>query len=881
MSRRWGSHMPSTINGIGTSYVGRTDVHTFLGSCSKCHNYTQLTSYSTSLYFTFLFVPLIKLGGRRVMGICPSCTNHTVMKLRQFEAARDTAIPEAAQAYASRPNDAEAAGKLLALCSFFEDESTFLAATEQMETRFANHGDVLEGLAETYAFFNFPDAAVEAYERSIVAKDQPHVRGRLALMYLHLQRTEDAARIFQPLAEQQTQDHSPLARLIVTALGSDGHHEDALAMLDSFDHVSLDPKSKQANEQLRRKLLKAKEKGTPLKGDVLPSIDVKKPRESRVVGKVAVYIGPAIAAILFAAFIAVSIYKSYHREVYLINGLAEPYTVTINGTDTYNVVPRIPTRIALAEGTITVEGMYGSIPLPTESMDLHLNFFKRPFSTPLVVLNPDRVAPLVWEETSYAANASLANHHDYEYLTGEFVYERRRTDYLFEEFPTSISMSSQADVVTRDRFAIVRAPEIVRSDSRFFAEVSELGFERAIEALRIRTRYDLNDVAALGLLASTMSTEAFHGYMKAGLDVRPVAVELHLLYQQHRIAERRERALIDEYQQLLDADPRNGDLIYLRGSIEPDPAIRMDYFNRAATADQPSAFGSYALGVNAMMHGDFDAAMPLLKHALTLAPKSSTITTMLAINQLAMGNVDAYVASHNRSIGVYGYSYALVTELMAAFHHAERGHEADQVAQAYAADMLVENEMEQSEPIFARISAANAYCAGEMIAYLKFPIDDWAGIETVEVYLVRGDYDSAIRIAETFDDPQVHLDAVLLLYVALDSAGRHQESADHLEQAIAQLAEGGGDGARLAKILRDDTVPDVETLAALTSQIPAKRYWMLAAGQRFPAIRSECWALAKKLNVFRAPPAISIDTLIEGRPLTTLADHRGAVKFSR
>ena len=50
--------MPSTVNGIGTWYYGKSNLVTRNDTCEFCHNYAELKSYDTTLYFVVVFIPL-------------------------------------------------------------------------------------------------------------------------------------------------------------------------------------------------------------------------------------------------------------------------------------------------------------------------------------------------------------------------------------------------------------------------------------------------------------------------------------------------------------------------------------------------------------------------------------------------------------------------------------------------------------------------------------------------------------------------------------------------------------------------------------------------------------------------------------------------------
>ena len=78
--------MPQRINGIGTSYLGKSNVLSRTGECEACRRGAHLTSYDTRLWFTFFFIPVIPLGKKRILDYCASCTTHRAVPLAEWAA---------------------------------------------------------------------------------------------------------------------------------------------------------------------------------------------------------------------------------------------------------------------------------------------------------------------------------------------------------------------------------------------------------------------------------------------------------------------------------------------------------------------------------------------------------------------------------------------------------------------------------------------------------------------------------------------------------------------------------------------------------------------------------------------------------------------------
>ena len=77
--------MPSTVNGIGTHYYGKSNVKNREGVCRHCNSQTTLMSYDTRLYIVVFFIPVWPLARKRIVDQCPRCTWHHAIDARQWE----------------------------------------------------------------------------------------------------------------------------------------------------------------------------------------------------------------------------------------------------------------------------------------------------------------------------------------------------------------------------------------------------------------------------------------------------------------------------------------------------------------------------------------------------------------------------------------------------------------------------------------------------------------------------------------------------------------------------------------------------------------------------------------------------------------------------
>ena len=71
--------MPTTINGIGTTYYGKKNLKTYEGQCEFCHRVVDVQEYETRHWFVVLLIPVIPLGRKQILDFCTACQRHRAL----------------------------------------------------------------------------------------------------------------------------------------------------------------------------------------------------------------------------------------------------------------------------------------------------------------------------------------------------------------------------------------------------------------------------------------------------------------------------------------------------------------------------------------------------------------------------------------------------------------------------------------------------------------------------------------------------------------------------------------------------------------------------------------------------------------------------------
>ncbi len=117
------------------------------------------------------------------------------------------------------------------------------------------------------------------------------------------------------------------------------------------------------------------------------------------------------------------------------------------------------------------------------------------------------------------------------------------------------------------------------------------------------------------------------------LDQYPQSVDAHREYQNLLESKFRKRELIEKYDLLLDAFPRNAGFHYLRGRLAGEQDEQLRYFRRAQALDSDSFWPRYGIGFVLSKMRDFGAALRSLEKAAELNPDS-------ALPHLLMGDIE-------------------------------------------------------------------------------------------------------------------------------------------------------------------------------------------------------------------------------------------------
>ena len=249
--------MPMTLNGIGTMYYGKRNLEQHSGICGQCGKEAVLSTYDTTLYFTFLFIPVIPLGKKHIIDDCSSCRKHYKVSHSKWQQGLEESLTEAESKYKQNPHDAESAKELITALSVNGDEEAFFdLAGEVLQNHRADH-EILCLVAAVCEGFDRHEEAEKLLYAAMEIKDDADTRELLAEVLFSQLKADEAAGLLQYIFDDQLEEKILYPLLLAQCYQAKGDHQKALEVLSKTE--TLNPQ-KSLFKALYKKLCKVSRK---------------------------------------------------------------------------------------------------------------------------------------------------------------------------------------------------------------------------------------------------------------------------------------------------------------------------------------------------------------------------------------------------------------------------------------------------------------------------------------------------------------------------------------------------------------------------------------------------------------------------------------------
>jgi tetratricopeptide (TPR) repeat protein len=847
--------MPALYNGIGTWYHGKSNLFRDYGQCDSCGREVVLSSYDTTLYFVVIFVPLIPLGKKRVIWQCPVCKKHRHVSLAKWRQQKEKGLGEAREKYKANPRDRDAAEELVSAFISYQERDGFLEAAAEIAENHGRDAKVMKLIGGFYASLGYLAEADEALCASLWAGEDREVNEMLAEVLVRKLEPDAAAPYLQHIIDERVSGKVGLLVFLAEGYQASGEHGKALEVLDKAADIWSGLKKNKRYKQVRKVSEKNRGTNKRVKSKSLEPV-VQSAPASDWRAKIAKAAGPAVLALVLAIYIGAAYRAGRSRDVYFVNGLSKPYTVKVNRA-AHLLRPLWPVSVSVPEGPVVVEVEDGPN-IPNRTFEVRTSFWARPFLKKTFVINPDGVAPVLLEKIYYAPDNVLVPAGDRTVYAGDSFYEFDRPDYVFEGFPERITVSTERKKIAKERLCLPEG-EGARPEE-IAGLVMEVYGAEAVEIFRKHVEYEPEEGIYAHYYYSMVEPNEFTRAAQRGLEVRPVAVDLHRLYQEAKELAEPDYDITGEYRRLLEKEPESARLQYLLGRVVRDPKESQRLFEQSVSGGNPCVYGYYALGYHRMGMGQFEEGLELARKATAMRPDSLVFRPWYRSMLEAAGHYDELMQEYKKERERDPHNLSLMAgEFDLLVIHGERKEaqaEFEKWAEVTKGSLTAEMLGELRETMQVRA------------AYLSGDLEEW-------VRLLGRDADAsyqyavALSLGEAVDEQEVEklqledAYAYLVIYVGEERAGRSDAAERFLSKGVELLGRQGWEERVVSGILAGEQEPVVEEVCALPMEPRTKAVVLTAMGVKYPAQRQAYFELARKLNYDRHYPYLFLKSVLE------------------
>lgn len=838
--------MPWLVNGIGTWYWGKANIHQEVGICEFCQQLSELRSYDTNLWFVIALIPILPLGKKRVLAECKRCERHRVMKRKDWYKKKEEDIAHALSQFQQNPQEKTLQDTLDILMAY-QDREAFIDLAATVLHRPNTQAETFLILGIGYEKFQDLPHAEEAYQRSLQLDPKQEIRNYLARVLLIQKRPDEAVPLLKPIFDQKLADFMGFIFLLVEGFQAEGRHQDALDTLEQcqqhFPEVKQAPLSQEFERyyQLASKNLVRNKK---IKAPHLIPIKLVNPKTQLWKNRLWKLFFISLFAISFLGFAIESDRISKARKVYLVNGLAQSYDVEIQSKK-FHLEPNATKIIEIPEGAYPIKVISSDLKIPEQMLRLETSFWLRPFFKNTYILNPDQAALIVFETREYFKNRKhLQSSYvppPFQLLSGSLLYDLSGVDYPFTPFPNQTKIRSSKE----SKKGVYLLPTV---DPQQRVEIlqTKLGKTGCKNYLQKQLDYNPRQKEYLFSLSSFLPPEEMIAFLEKRLKERPVLVDWHLLYQSLLGMHRVEQNLEQIYRQYVEKEQDSGDLFYLLAKTTPSDLEAYTLYEKATKALKPSADAFHELAFRALSHGKFEEALSLTTQG----------------NKLGSTQFDGFILRESL------WALKKYPALLKAIQEKKKQYPLD--GEWIVEEICVLKKMQQQ----ARIEIVTAEFFKEFSNYANpTVVASWKQyFHAVEAYqdqnfkkfaqilhqmesphlklqgfVVEGKTAEALDVCKQLSPPDPF--EFLQIYLAARVVKDEKTAEEALALAVVNWSESGRPFERnLARIFQNEQVPNPQDILQFVFSPSQKLPLCLALGLKFPEQKALYWEFAKKLN---------------------------------
>jgi tetratricopeptide (TPR) repeat protein len=833
--------MPSTVNGIGTTYFLKRNRHFQEGECPHCHNHVKLESYETWYCICVLFIPVLPLGKKQILNLCPACSRHQVIKFHEWEKIRNEAISETSEELADAKDDPDAAIKMHGTLLAFQKGAEANRLADIMLNRFATVPQVQFYLGSCFERIGQGEKAnacfLKAHE---LVPDDLTFRRAAALVLIEQKKPQAAQPLLDSFGPESPHFQPPLFFALARSYQDIGLHAEAMELY----HMLL---AKQPALAKEKEFAKAVRKSDKALGVTKPTL----PADPWYRNKPVVW--TLIAATFLGALGYWNYYISQHRTLSVVNGLKMPITVQIDGRPPIQISGRTHQNIVVSEGMHTAVVADPADRFPAAEFEMHASWWERFFRKPAFIVDPSQTSATVWEQIVYSdLKVPGDTDNKLELHAGEAFWSVPHADYHFEEFPAQVQAKAGSRILKSRVGMMQEEPNTIVNGALSLGK--NIGDLDAYMEHHLIADPDDNDLLKSYVLFGMMfeKSESREKFLESHLSDKPVKVQWHRQYQNqfelqnHGVDAKAKRAsLIAKYDGLLKQSPKEAVLLYLRGRLEFDVRTMTPLIDQALEIDSKQPNILAAKGYGFLVQGQTAEALQWYQKASAVSPNDAEIIEGLRQAQAAAKDFADLEKSLRTDKGLapdhLNDNLALCLMLIAT----GRSPEAEQRYQTYMTEMQKKllAVPQASSALLRSFELPYLYAKGDFVA-LAARAQEEKDFKFVAAMEQGQLVDLEQQATLPMDLPYWHL----CRSIVARQLGNEAQAEASKTTAITMLEGQGGDEARAAELLRQGPNVNWDDLENLIEQPANKKVLLVVLAQEAKDHKSEYLDLAEKLN---------------------------------
>ena len=559
----------------------------------------------------------------------------------------------------------------------------------------------------------------------------------------------------------------------------------------------------------------------------------------------------AVIFVLAILFLIANWYLGNHQPLHVVNQLPAEVTVTVPGHDPLVVSPGERKLVKAPEGQYDINIQVEKTPSQPVRVDIANKWYERFFSNKLFILNVATAAVIIWEETTYKENPQPNDPYSYRLYVGEPFITIDKVNYKFEPFPEKIPLEKGGSE-PRTRVDIFRAAPNIMAAILVEAKIAPQKIITYLEAHLGIIHEDESLLSTYLILAQTGNNlQRALKFLEKELHQRPVQVEWHRIYQAARQVAGQKDELVSQYDSLLQKEPGNSDLLYLRGRLEPDLKSAFTYYDRAIAANSRNSHPYLAKAYHLAGYGELAAARELCETAVRLNPNSPRMNQLFYQLRFALKEYDVLEKESMSILSKTPLDWQHFQQLLEIRTAKGDNPGAEKALKNYQQAVNKDAPQDQYQ-LKLKSRMQLAYVQGDFNAFAKDAAaltDQSLRSENLQIaYLNLGMMEEAEQLPGIKETANGYM--CLLYWLGWLDNGNTQKAAPWLDQAVKKFQASRFDEKILGEWLENQKPVEnlVNRLADLSIDVNSKRILYVVFARLYPAMRPQLLLMAEKLN---------------------------------